>query len=230
MKSHDDWLLEALHKRNDILAFLPAKNPKLVFGLSNEFKGREDGWLGLKRTYQLPHEPKGMDHDIAYRGLEGGTLHVTDLNSTDSDIRFYKLRVLEDDRTFFPAYQCVILYGLAFEKQHPEVVTAWKTLEGKFDDASMVEMNAQVKLDRRSERQVASSSLRDRLQIEIARESTSNRLFWELLRTTRDHLQLVTISLLAAVIVAWNVLQHFYPYFPVVKTDWPAELKRGFPA
>ncbi|MDH3421641.1 MAG: S41 family peptidase, partial [Gemmatimonadota bacterium] len=29
---------------------------------------------------------------------------------------------------------------------------------------------------------------------------------------------------LAAVIVAWNVFQHFYPYFDVVVTDWDAEL------
>ena len=29
---------------------------------------------------------------------------------------------------------------------------------------------------------------------------------------------------LAAVALAWNVLQHFYPYFDVVRTDWPALL------
>jgi C-terminal processing protease CtpA/Prc len=29
---------------------------------------------------------------------------------------------------------------------------------------------------------------------------------------------------LAAVIIAWNVMEHFYPYFDVVKTDWGAEL------
>jgi C-terminal processing protease CtpA/Prc len=29
---------------------------------------------------------------------------------------------------------------------------------------------------------------------------------------------------LAAVITAWNVMEHFYPYFDVVKTDWTAEL------
>ncbi len=179
-----------------------AQHPKLNFGFSNEFKGREDGWIGLKRTYQLPQEPIGMDHDIAYRGLESGTLQVTDLNSTDADIRFYKLRVLKDDRSFFPAYQCVILYRLAMEEQHPDVVNAWRQLEGRFDDVSMVEMNARVKLDRQSERQVASTALRDRLQIAIAPEKTSHRLFWDLLRNTRDHLQLVTLSLVAAVIVA----------------------------
>ena len=30
---------------------------------------------------------------------------------------------------------------------------------------------------------------------------------------------------LAGVIVAWNVLQHFYPYFDVVNTDWPKALE-----
>jgi C-terminal processing protease CtpA/Prc len=32
---------------------------------------------------------------------------------------------------------------------------------------------------------------------------------------------------LAGVIIAWNVFQHFYPYFDVVKTDWPAELPKA---
>ncbi len=32
---------------------------------------------------------------------------------------------------------------------------------------------------------------------------------------------------LADVILAWNVFQHFYPYFDVTGTDWPAELRRA---
>jgi C-terminal processing protease CtpA/Prc len=35
---------------------------------------------------------------------------------------------------------------------------------------------------------------------------------------------------LADVALAWNVFQHFYPYFDVVKTDWPAELRRALSA
>lgn len=31
----------------------------------------------------------------------------------------------------------------------------------------------------------------------------------------------------AAVVVAWNVLQHFYPYFDVIKVDWEAALVRA---
>jgi hypothetical protein len=32
---------------------------------------------------------------------------------------------------------------------------------------------------------------------------------------------------LAAVALAWNVFQHFYPYFDVVEADWPGELRRA---
>jgi C-terminal processing protease CtpA/Prc len=32
---------------------------------------------------------------------------------------------------------------------------------------------------------------------------------------------------LAAVILAWNIFQHFYPYFDVIETDWSAELRRA---
>jgi C-terminal processing protease CtpA/Prc len=35
---------------------------------------------------------------------------------------------------------------------------------------------------------------------------------------------------LAAVMLAWNIFQHFYPYFDVVKTDWPGELKLALAA
>jgi hypothetical protein len=35
---------------------------------------------------------------------------------------------------------------------------------------------------------------------------------------------------IGAVIIAWNILQHFYPYFDVVDVDWPAELKTALRA
>ena len=38
------------------------------------------------------------------------------------------------------------------------------------------------------------------------------------------------ISRLADVIIAWNIFQHFYPYFDVVKVDWPKELNRALAA
>jgi C-terminal processing protease CtpA/Prc len=35
------------------------------------------------------------------------------------------------------------------------------------------------------------------------------------------------VTRLADVALAWNVFQHFYPYFDVVQVDWPAELRKA---
>ena len=35
---------------------------------------------------------------------------------------------------------------------------------------------------------------------------------------------------LAAVVLGWNVFQHFYPYFDVTEVDWPKELERALTA
>jgi C-terminal processing protease CtpA/Prc len=42
---------------------------------------------------------------------------------------------------------------------------------------------------------------------------------------TREQYQVADRAVrLAGVVLSWNVFQHFYPYFDVVKTDWPAAL------
>ncbi|HYP66835.1 MAG TPA: glycine betaine ABC transporter substrate-binding protein, partial [Thiobacillaceae bacterium] len=46
------------------------RHPELVLGFTNEFMDRADGWPGLRQRYQLPQQDvRGLDHDLAYRGL-----------------------------------------------------------------------------------------------------------------------------------------------------------------
>ena len=80
------------------------RHPDLRFGLTNEFMDRGDGWPSLRQHYRLPQrEVRGVDHDLAYRGLESGTIQVMDLYSTDAEIAYYGLRILDDDLRYFPA-------------------------------------------------------------------------------------------------------------------------------
>ncbi|HIB54759.1 MAG TPA: amino acid ABC transporter permease, partial [Nitrospirales bacterium] len=73
-------------------------HPDLRFGFSNEFMDRGDGWPSLRNTYALPQQHvNGLEHDLAYRGLESGSIDAIDLYMTDADIQYYQLRVLEDD-------------------------------------------------------------------------------------------------------------------------------------
>src|SRR5947207_69885 len=100
------------------------RHPELVLGFSNEFLERQDGWEKLKARYQLrpQREPKGMEHPVALRGLASGDIDVTDLYSTDAEIRQYDLHILADDRRYFPSYDAVILYRLDLEQRNPELV------------------------------------------------------------------------------------------------------------
>ena len=178
-----------------------AAHPALRLGFTSEFMDREDGWPGLRQAYGLRHEnARGLDHDLAYRGLEAGSLDVTDLYSTDADIRYYDLRVLADDREYFPVYDAVLLYREDLETRSPEVVRALLRMEGAISESQMILMNTQAKVDRIPEGVVAADFAHAQfgIEVEVERESIAASL----LRHTREHLALVAISLSAAIALA----------------------------
>ncbi|KFI23635.1 ABC transporter permease/substrate-binding protein [Nitrosococcus oceani] len=176
-------------------------HPELVLGFSNEFMARADGWPGLRARYGLPQrQVSGLDHDLAYRGLAQGSLQVIDLYSTDAEIDYYGLRVLEDDRHYFPDYKALLLYRRDLLTQAPEAVTALHSLEGRLDSATMAAMNAQVKLERAPDFQVAGNFLE---QTFGHRPQASPVTAWQrFYRHTKEHLVLVGISLTSAIVVA----------------------------
>lgn len=173
-------------------------HPELRLGFTAEFLNRGDGWPGLKAHYGLPNaQVRGMDHDLAYRGLASGTLDVVDLYSTDADIQYYDLQVLEDDLRFFPEYQAVLLH----RKQLPERVhLGLHQLASSLDEASMTALNARVKLHKEPEAQVAADFVSKLVGKPVAHDAESR--LGRLLRHTLDHLLLVVISMLGAIGVA----------------------------
>lgn len=177
------------------------RHPELKFGFSNEFMGRADGWPGLRKAYRLPQRAVvGLDHALAYRGLVSGSLDVTDLYTTDAEIRYYSLRVLEDDRGYFPDYHAVYLYRADLAARPRDLLPALRQLEGQISEATMVAMNAQAKLDKIPENRVAAGFLEKRLG--IAADSRRVSLDASLWRHTVEHLTLVGISLTAAILIA----------------------------
>jgi osmoprotectant transport system permease protein len=176
-----------------------AKNPGLKLGLSQEFIGRADGWPGLKSAYQLPYgTPSGLDHGLAYEAISAGRIDVMDVYSTDAKIERYALRVLEDDRGFFPRYDAVLFYRLDLPKRFPEAWRALEALEGKIDERRMIRMNAAAELEGKTFAQAAALD---------AGPQTARRTFLDVLfgpdfwRLTGEHLLLVFASLAASIIV-----------------------------
>jgi osmoprotectant transport system permease protein len=186
----------------DIHAISDLQNhPNLAFGFTNEFMDRGDGWPGLRRHYNLPQtDVRGLDHDLAYRGLESGAIDATDLYATDAEIMYYNLVTLKDDRHFFPQYDAVFLYRRDLQEKAPEIIAALKELGGKISAAEMIKMNAQAKIDKVPESAVAADFLHKEFGLETNVRTVT---IWDrLLKHTLEHLVLVIISLAAAIFVA----------------------------
>ena len=94
-------MLESTAARYNIKTIGDLRNqPQLRLGFSNEFLERKDGWPAARATYNLPQKNvTGLDHDLAYRALASGDIDVTDLYSTEPEIAFLHLRVLEGRST-----------------------------------------------------------------------------------------------------------------------------------
>ena len=118
----------------------------LRYGLSHEFIGRADGWPGLAKQYGFRAIPRGVDHGIAYEALAQNQVDVIDIYSTDAKIGQYGLRVLDDDRGYFPRYDAVLLYRLDAAQRFPAAWQALRTLEGRISAPDMIAMNAAAEL------------------------------------------------------------------------------------
>lgn len=178
-----------------------AGHPGLRLRFSNEFMDRADGWPGLRVAYGLPQrDVLGVEHDLAYRAIEAGAADVTELYTTDAEIAHYGLRVLEDDRGFFPRYEAVLLYRADLEQRLPGAAAALRRVLGAVDEADMIRLNAMVKLEGRGESEVAAAFVGDSLGLKPALQGEGR--LPRLLRHTREHLLLVALSLAAAIVVA----------------------------
>jgi len=177
-------------------------HPELRFGFSNEFMSRRDGWPALRARYGLPQtDVKGIDHDLGYRGIASGAIDAMDLYVTDPEIKRYALRALADDLQVFPRYDAVLLYRLDLAARADGALGALRRLTGRIDAPAMAAMNARAKLDRVPETKIAADFLQQNLGLAIAAPSQPG-IAGAILRRAIEHLQLVALSLLAAIAVA----------------------------
>lgn len=201
----------ALGMREDVAARLGIRrisdlrtHPELRLGFSNEFLDRTDGWRALQRAYALPQRNvRGLDHELAYRGLRAGALDVVDLYSTDPEIQAERLRVLEDDLHHFPEYRAVLLVRTDLAGRVPEAPAALETLAGQIDAPAMIAMNVRARLERVPEREVAAAFLGARFgEASVPAAGPGPGIARRIATRLGEHLTLVGISLGLSLAVA----------------------------
>ncbi|HXC41650.1 MAG TPA: glycine betaine ABC transporter substrate-binding protein [Burkholderiales bacterium] len=190
-----------------------AAHKDLHFGLSQEFLARQDGWPGLAKAYKLESfSPTGLDHGIAYEALAGKRIDVMDIYSTDAKIQRYHIKLLADDRGYFPHYDAVLLYRKDVPQRVPKQWAALAKLEKTIDEARMQRMNAAVELEGKSFTEAAGLYFSEPPSGKsVAQTSTpvpaERKGFWDVLfapdlgKLTLQHLLLVFVSLVASIVI-----------------------------
>ncbi len=114
-------------------------------GFGYEFKERADGYPGLARAYGLHFgEIRIMDLGLLYRALVDQQVDVVAGNATDGQIESLKLKVLVDDREYFPPYEAApVVRGVVLER-YPKLAAALEGLGGRISAEVMRRMNYEV--------------------------------------------------------------------------------------
>lgn len=188
-----------IHSLSDLAA-----HPDLKLGLSNEFIGRADGWVGLAERYGFRQKPVGLDHGLAYDAMAARQIDVMDIYTTDAKIDHLQLRVLEDDRRYFPRYEAVVLYRLDVPARWPQAWAALQKLQGRIDEPAMIRMNARAELQGEAFDAIARDFLARKAAVsgEVPRGFAAKLFGSDLGRLTRQHLLLVGASVGLAILIA----------------------------
>ena len=178
-----------------------AAHPELRIGFSNEFMDREDGWKNLRTTYNLPHRNvSGLEHDLAYRQLEAGTIDVMDVYTTDAQLAQLDLVLLEDNLEYFPKYEAVVLYRADLQERFPGVYEKIEPLQASIDTEAIIKLNALVATREFTESQVAAGFLFDEFSLQTYVEDVP--VATQIWLRTLEHCDLVRRSLIPAIFAA----------------------------
>ena len=130
-------------------------------GVGYEFAGRPDGLDGLLSTYgiHMAATPQTMDLGLLYTALEGKQVDMIAASATDGQISKMDVAVLQDDKHYFPPYQCVVVVREATEARLPGLRAALEELSGKISDEKMRRLNYEVDVEHRPEWKVAGEFL-----------------------------------------------------------------------
>ncbi|NUT74385.1 glycine betaine ABC transporter substrate-binding protein [Pseudomonas sp. C1C7] len=138
-------------------------NSSNLVALDTEFANRSDGLDGMVQLYDMNLSRKNirqMDAGLVYTALRNGQVFAGLVYTTDGRLNAFKLKLLEDDKHYFPDYTAAPVVRQATLDAHPQLAAQLKPLAELFDDNTMRELNARVDVDHQSPSTVAADFLR----------------------------------------------------------------------
>ncbi|GAA5158294.1 MULTISPECIES: glycine betaine ABC transporter substrate-binding protein [Amycolatopsis] len=145
-----------LKTNSDMTAFLKEHPDQAVFCVETEFASRQDGMPGVTKTYGFPTTTvKTFGTGAIYSAVANNTCNFGEIFTTDGRIAGLNLRVLDDDKKFFPQYNAAVTMKKSFLQAHPALADVLVPVGKAMDNKQMVELCKQVDVDGRDAGEVA---------------------------------------------------------------------------
>ncbi|WP_462410618.1 osmoprotectant ABC transporter substrate-binding protein [Neobacillus sp. Marseille-QA0830] len=115
----------------------------LKLGVDNSWlKRKGDGYEGFVKEYGFEFgQTFPMQIGLVYEAAKNGKMDVVLAYTTDGRIKAFDLKVLEDDKQFFPPYDTSPVARNDVLKAHPEIKKILQKLSGKISTDKMQELN-----------------------------------------------------------------------------------------
>ncbi|MGJ9404459.1 glycine betaine ABC transporter substrate-binding protein [Arthrobacter sp. KK5.5] len=133
------------------IADLPVEDR--TFCVEAEFDSRPDGMNPMVETYGMERGaadgvPDGnigiYDTGAVYSATDNGDCNFVEVFTTDGRIDSLGLVVLEDDQTFFPAYNVAAVFFTETLKEYPQLEDVYGQISPLLNDEEMRRMNLEV--------------------------------------------------------------------------------------
>ncbi|MGS7252076.1 glycine betaine ABC transporter substrate-binding protein [Pseudomonas anuradhapurensis] len=135
-----------------------------LVALDTEFANRPDGLVGLKAMYDLQVDRaniRQMDAGLVYTAMHNNQVFAGLVYTTDGRLNAFKLKLLEDDKHYFPDYTAAPVVRKAVLDANPQLAGLLKPLAEQLDDETMRQLNAKVDVEHQNPSSVAAAFLRE---------------------------------------------------------------------
>lgn len=130
---------------------LPVKDRTIC--VESEFNSRADGLVPLLKAYDIPRGkddgvPAGnislYDTGAVYTATDRGSCNFGEVFTTDGRIQSLDLKILEDDRHYFPAYNVAPVLRTETLTKHPQLQDVYETVTPELTDDALRSLNLRV--------------------------------------------------------------------------------------
>ncbi|MEP7019505.1 MAG: glycine betaine ABC transporter substrate-binding protein [Pseudonocardiales bacterium] len=146
---------------SDYAALVKSDASKGSLCVATEFVNRDDGLPGLEKTYGFSGEKKStLDEGAIYNSIKKKSpCNFGEVFTTDGRIERLGLRVLEDDKNFFPVYNPALNVRDSVFQKYPKIADVFAPIATALTTETMQGLNSQVDNDGDSPAQAATSFL-----------------------------------------------------------------------